>query len=165
MISRTVKLTPAFLLLFSLLLTACATVESSRLAELQEVYPNGELSPREVVRIQTEAFQLNSNDNTGIRVAFRFASPSNKRITGPLPRFAQLMNTPAYRPMLNAESVSVGNAQTRGVLSRVRVDLFSEDGGTVSYYFYLRKQALADCSGCWMTEGVELVPAPRDLSV
>lgn len=146
-------------------LAACTTVRSQRLDELSDVYPNGELSPREVVQIQMEAFQLNTDDNDGIRIAFRFASPSNKRATGPLPRFAQLMQTPAYRPMLNADSVTVGTPQTRGGVSRVPVDLVRESGRAVSYYFYLRRQPLADCYGCWMTEGVELVPVPEDQSV
>jgi hypothetical protein len=163
--SRRVAAPLALVLLAGAALASCATVASSRLDELSEVYPNGELSPREVVEIQMEAFQLNTEDNDGIRIAFRFASPSNRRATGPLPRFTRLMMTPAYRPMLNAESVLIGNPQTRGGFSRVPVDLVRENGGTVSYYFYLRRQPLEECYGCWMTEGVELVPASQDQSV
>jgi hypothetical protein len=73
-------------------------------SEVQEsIQPSPNLSPVEVVRIQVEALEKNDvpHPNRGIEIAFRFASPENKRATGPLERFIQMVSSPAYRPLLN----------------------------------------------------------------
>ena len=52
--------------------------------------PHPALSPAEVVVIQLDALQANAAENdAGIAQAWAFAHPDNKRMTGPLPRFAQ----------------------------------------------------------------------------
>ncbi|MFP4484497.1 MAG: DUF4864 domain-containing protein [Spirochaetaceae bacterium] len=144
---------------------SCATTRQSPLEELSVAYPDPLFSPAQVVRIQMEAFKGNDSENRGIRIAFRFASPGNREATGPLPRFIVLMNQPEYRPMLNAESLTIREAQTQGAISRVRVDLVGPEGRPASYYFYLIRYILPGCRGCWLTEGVEAVPPPQDLSV
>ena len=62
--------------------------------------PSPELSPREVVQLQVEA--LGTNDEpfaqAGVKAAFDFASPANKRATGPLERFQTLFDTRRTAP-------------------------------------------------------------------
>ena len=55
--------------------------------------PSPDLSPEDVVRIQVEALQRNDepSPDAGIEAAFRFASPSNRRATGPLGRFSEMV--------------------------------------------------------------------------
>ena len=53
--------------------------------------PRPELSPEEVIRIQLEALRHNDEQDRGIEVAFRFASPANRASTGPLPRFIRMI--------------------------------------------------------------------------
>ena len=167
MITKSIRLirTLVSAAVFTVILSACATTGDAPLEALSSAYPDPTLSPAEVVRIQMEAFQGNDSENQGIRIAFRFASPGNKEATGPLPRFVVLMNQPEYRPMLNAESLIVGEPTTQGPISRVRVDLLGPEGRPASYYFYLVRHILPGCRGCWLTQGVEVVPAPQDESV
>ncbi len=148
-----------------LVVVGCASTQEGGLADLENVEPTEALGPEEVVRIQMDAFRLNNQDNDGIRIAFRFASPTNKRVTGPLPRFARMMMQATYRPMLEAERVTVAVGEQNDVLSRVRVDVVTEGGESASYYFYLRKQAGGPCEGCWMTEAVEVIPPTQQRSV
>lgn len=163
MITKRLMYSPVVLMV--ILLGACASAEPGGLSSLEEARPAPELAPDEVVRTQMRAFQLNNEDNDGIRIAFRFASPVNRQSTGPLPRFIQLMRQPAYRPMLNSRSLTVSAPDTEGVVSRVRVDLQGPDGGAAAYFFYLRRQSTPDCRGCWLTEGVQQAPPSQEQRV
>jgi hypothetical protein len=46
-------------------------------------FPNAQLTPDQVFKIQLEALRTNDENDRGIEITFRFASPANKRSTGP----------------------------------------------------------------------------------
>ena len=69
--------------------------------DIENAYPEPELKPNDVVKLQLLAMQQNDDSDFGIEVTFRFASPSNKTQTGPLKRFIRLVRNPSYRPLLN----------------------------------------------------------------
>jgi len=48
----------------------------------EDLVPTPALTPAEVVRIQLEALRNNDEQNRGIEVAFRFASPANRAKEG-----------------------------------------------------------------------------------
>ena len=118
--------------------------------------PSPELSPREVVQMQVEA--LGTNDEpfaeAGISAAFNFASPANKRATGPLARFRTLFDTPAYGPMIDHAGATYSQVQVEGRTAQMGVILNTEDGGQVGYLFRLSKQTAPPHDGCWMTDAV-----------
>ena len=59
--------------------------------------PKPELTPEQVVEIQVEALRKNDvpTPDAGIATTFRFASPGNRKVTGPLERFAPIVKAPA----------------------------------------------------------------------
>ena len=118
--------------------------------------PSPDLSPREVVQLQVEA--LGTNDEpfaeAGIAAAFNFASPANKRATGPLARFRTLFETSAYGPMIDHAGATYSQVQLEGRTAQMGVLLNTEDGGQVGYLFRLSKQTEAPHEACWMTDGV-----------
>lgn len=120
------------------------------------LFPNPNLSPADVVRIQIRALERNDipHENAGIGIAFRFASPRNKLVTGPLPRFIQLVSNPVYRAMLNHRQAKYGPLQIEGVNATQPVILIASDGQRVGYLFTLSRQDGGTCGGCWMTDGV-----------
>lgn len=120
------------------------------------LFPNRNLSPADVVRIQIRALGRNDvpHENAGIEIAFRFASLRNKIVTGPLPRFIQLVSNPVYRPMLNHRQAKYGRLQIEGVSATQPVFLTANDGQRVGYLFTLSRQDGGTCDGCWMTDGV-----------
>jgi hypothetical protein len=125
--------------------------------------PAPDLSPTEVVRLQVEA--LSDNDapyeEAGIEAAFNFASPANKRATGPLDRFRRLFDTPAYGPMVDHQSATYSDAQVEGDVARVGVILVSKEGRRIGYLFRLSRQSEAPHEGCWMTDGVQPIPVEQ----
>ena len=143
-------------------LTACATVETGVQTSgeqrpyiatfLQNTAPNPNLSPREVVEYQLRALRLDSS--AGFEVAFRFASPANRAVTGPVERFAGMVRAGAYAAMLNYDRVAYLPAALGDDMAIQRVVLFVGEAQYV-YDFYLRRQVEeGPYQFCWMTEGV-----------
>jgi hypothetical protein len=116
--------------------------------------PDPSLSAVDVVRIQMRALQTNGATDQGIRITFGFASPSNKRVTGPFERFAQMIKSPPYDAMLNAQAVEFGALQMSDGRAMQEVLVATADGETAAYLFMLRRQTEAPVEGCWMTEAV-----------
>ena len=138
--------------------SSCTTQGS--LGELEGERPDPSLTPEEVVQIQMNAFRNNDEEDRGIEIAFRFASPANKQLTGPLPRFSRMMRTVLYEPMLLAEEVTVSEAEIQGRLARVFVSLRTPEGNRYDYVFFLSRQTQGDYTDCWMTEGVSVLDQP-----
>src|SRR5690242_5340132 len=80
--------------------------------------PSPKLSPDQVVGIVLKALQANDKKDSGIATTFRFASPANTRVTGPLSHFIPMVKSPAYRPMLNFKRVVRGKIQRSGDQAR-----------------------------------------------
>jgi hypothetical protein len=121
--------------------------------------PEPGLGPTEVVRIQLEALRRNDTGDRGIAVAFRFASPGNKRSTGPLPRFAAMIKQGPYALMLGFTDADYAPVRIDGRLASQRVTLAAPGQAPVTYVFYLSRQdAEGPLKECWMTDGVSVVP-------
>ena len=121
-----------------------------------ELRPRPAYPPEKVVRIQIEALENNDrpHPDAGIEITFRFASPANRKVTGPLARFIEMVRNPAYRPMLNHRGARYGKLKQEGDNASQTVILKSRDGGRVGYLFQLSRQTEAPFKDCWMTDSV-----------
>jgi len=133
-----------FLLFFGVLSSAAAKEEG-------KPSPHPRYAPDEIVRIQLEALQRND-----VEVTFRFASPANRSQTGPLERFTQIFENPAYRPMIGSIAINYLRLETSQNYARQRVQLIGKGGEEVVYVFYLSKQTDAPYENCWMTDVVRV---------
>lgn len=132
-------------------LAGCATDAATPSAERN--FPDPALSPREVVAIQLEALGSDYPGDEGVEIAFRFASPSNRAMTGPVPRFAGMIRSERYRIMLDYERVEYAPVIMQGEVALQRVMLIRGDK-TAVFDFYLRRQSIDPYVDCWMTEAV-----------
>jgi len=121
--------------------------------------PNPSLSPQDVVRFQLQSLRENTNGD-GIEATFRFASPSNKAVTGPLERFSRLFEAKQYRPLLNHQDAEVRLIQSDGAVSEVMAALVDANGDYFWYQFRLSRQNKSPYNDCWMTDSVMRVPGP-----
>jgi hypothetical protein len=113
-----------------------------------------------VVRIQLEALRASADNDDGFAVAFRFASPENKKMTGPLTRFATMIKTGPYAPMLRFRDAVYAEPQVQGRFAMQDVTLISPGAAPVSYRFHLsRQESVGPLNDCWMTEAVQVLPA------
>jgi hypothetical protein len=125
-------------------------------AQLSDLTPRPELTPEQVVAYQVAALQHNDDPkpDAGIERAFRFASPSNKKVTGPVENFARIVKGPAYAPLLNNASSSIVGSEEKDDQAKIALKVVAADGRQVTYVFVLSRQHEGEFNQCWMTDGV-----------
>ena len=119
--------------------------------------PNISLKPIEVLTIQLNSLQRNNipfND-AGIEQVWEFAHPSNKRITGPLKKFKQMIYSDNYKMLIshiNNEITILSQANNKNVY---KVIILSNDKKKYSYIWQIEKVKQAgELMDCWMTTSV-----------
>ncbi len=137
----------------ALLVVLAAPVGATHLPQTE---PDPSLSPQDVVRIQIEALRNNDipYEDRGIEVTFNFASPANKRMTGPLELFKVMVRNPIYGPMINHRSAEYKNVRVEGDFAQIDVVLNSKEGEYLGYRFILSRQHGNQYEGSWMTDAV-----------
>jgi len=144
--------------------------------------PSPWLTPVQVVNGQLSALQRGD-----VQTCFSFASPNNKRTTGPWQRFEMMVRqTPAYAPLVGCDRYEVVGAIPTGAAAyRCRVRVWPAEGVAVpfgmkwpslgvrleapvlDYDWELTRQpeemAEADGAGCWMVDGVMPDASPREV--
>ena len=118
--------------------------------------PDPALSPAEVVEIQLSALQANDTPaaDAGIAQTWAFAHPDNKRVTGPLPRFASMIKGPLYRILLNHRSHEVEEISRTEVDAAFDVTVTGQTGEVVVYRWRVAKVGDGAEAGAWMTIAV-----------
>ena len=122
--------------------------------------PSPTLTPVAVVEAQLSA--LSAGD---VSTCFAFASPQNRKATGPWQRFEMMVRqTPAYSPLvccssfevLSALSVSPERWQARVVVKPAGSSSapFAVESTQSYYNWILTKQGEGEFDGCWMVDGV-----------
>ena len=122
--------------------------------DIENAYPEPKLKPNDVVRLQLLAMQQNDDSDFGIEVTFRFASPANKKQTGPLKRFISLVRNPSYRPLLNHINATFIELTVEDVFAVQDVIITTSNGERIGYRFRLSIQKGPLYPGCWMTDSV-----------
>ncbi len=117
--------------------------------------PSPALTAQQVVQLQLDALKTVDAPvkDAGFATVFRFASPENREQTGPLPRFAGMIRQ-GFGEMLNHKSSRLLTPVQQQDQLLQPVELVSLAGRTYRYVFLLRRIDSANCSGCWMTDGV-----------
>ena len=157
---RSMKIKPLFLFPIFILLAGV----SARAAEF--ILPSSDLSAQEVVEIQLLGLQSGKTDKSaGIEQVWIFAHPDNKRVTGPLQKFATLFDAPAYAPLLGHLNYVFNDSRVEGGVARFVLTVLARDGKSYGYLWVLRQASLSGnktASGqhetVWMTTAVS---APR----
>lgn len=118
--------------------------------------PDPTYGPEEVVAVQLERLATNDEpfENAGIGVAYNFASPANRRTTGPFDRFVQMVTGSRYVPMVNHVEATTGQMEQVGRRAEQRVTLTGPTGRTATYVFGLSNERTGDLDGCWLTDRV-----------
>lgn len=138
--------------------TLIAFLSLAQASEL-DLTPGPDLTPQQVVEFQLRALKLNQRGE-GIAATFRFASPNNKAVTGPLSKFSRLFDNPQYSPMLNHYSSEVKALAESASEASFGAALVDADGNVYWYRFDLSRQSQSPCAGCWMTDAVMRIKQP-----
>lgn len=125
--------------------------------------PSPGLGPDEAVWTQLDALEHNDDPvpDAGVRTAYNFASPANRRSTGPFDRFRRMVHGRRYRPMVDFEEAVAGPVERGpdGDVAVQRVTVTGTGDRTVTYVFRLSRGE-DEYEGCWLTDAVT---AERDV--
>lgn len=118
--------------------------------------PDPELSPAEVVAIQLSALQANDTPgpDAGIAQTFVFAHPDNKRMTGPLPRFAEMIKGPRYGILLNHRAHEIREVASTDDEATFAVIVTGRSGEVMGFRWAVARVAGGEHAGAWMTIAV-----------
>ena len=146
-------------LLTILIFLFCSNAYANKL-----VLPNPSIAPGDVVAIQLMGLKNNDllENDFGIRQAWNFAHPKNRKFTGPLPRFSMMLKGPGYNTLLNHKSHKI---LTDGEVSKGQTDegeawrqfdvLLETTKGTILYFSWVvQKVGSGQYKDCWMTVSV-----------
>ena len=113
-------------------------------------------SPAEVITIQLSALQANDTPepDAGIAQTFAFAHPDNRRVTGPLPRFAQMIKGPRYEVLLNHRAHEIREVASTDDEAAFAVIVTSRTGEVVGFRWAVARVAGGEHAGAWMTIAV-----------
>lgn len=118
--------------------------------------PDPALSPSEVVSIQLEA--LKNNDvprlDAGIKQTYALAHPDNKRLTGPLPKFTQMIKGPLYKVMLNHRAHSIEQVAQSDDRAVFGVTVIGAGGEIYKFQWIVQRIEAGEDAGAWATIAV-----------
>lgn len=141
-------------------LVALVTLTGATLAQAPVLQPSPELSPEDVLSTQLKALSESENDpatNSGVARVWAFAHPANRIVTGPLARFALMLQSPAYRPLIGHRQHHMRRVALSETKAQFAVKVTSSDGDVYGYSWNLGKVGSGDYQGMWMTTSVMLV--------
>ena len=140
----------------NLLLLACGLLSCKNEAIRTSEVPRQDLSPMEVVVSQLVALQTNDSpaEDYGITVAFAFASPKNKRNTGPISNFKTMLHNDPYEALIDHKRHKVAKHFIDGREAQFFVEITTIENTTINYIFELSLVTEAPYEDFWMTEAV-----------
>jgi hypothetical protein len=118
--------------------------------------PDSTLSAKEVVSIQLKALKNNDDPrkDAGIKQTYALAHPQNKALTGPLPKFTQMLEGPLYRMMLNHRAHSIEEVAQGDGRAVFGVTIVDAAGDVYKFRWTVQKIDAGDYVGAWATVAV-----------
>ena len=119
--------------------------------------PNISLKPFDVLMIQLNSLQNNNvpYKDAGIEQTWEFAHPDNKKMTGPLEKFKQMIYSKSYEILISHENNEITTLYETNNKSVYKVYILSNDKKKYYYIWQIEKVLLdGDLKNCWMTTGV-----------
>ena len=119
--------------------------------------PNSIIEPHQVVKIQLTGLMNNDtpNKNNGIKQTWEFAHPLNKKYTGPLPKFINLLNSKSYKMLLNHtenEIIETFKSSNRYVF---KVTILAKNKNYYKFQWIVEKYYKeGPLKNCWLTTSV-----------
>ncbi len=128
--------------------------------------PDPALSPAEVISIQLEALKNNDDPrkDAGIKQTYALAHPQNKRMTGPLPKFTQIIKSPMYKVMLDHRQHAIEQVAENDRRAVFGVTVTGASGDVYKFRWTVQKIGSGDYAGAWATTAVS-PPQTKDDSI
>ena len=120
------------------------------------VIPSKEITPFEVIKIQLAALQNNNEpyQDAGIEQTWNFAHPRNKKITGPFPRFREMLYDENYVILINHLSHQIKLVEQKINMHVFAVSILSNESKNYIYIWIVQRVQHGVLKDCWLTTSV-----------
>ena len=134
-------------------------------AELQA--PNNLIMPDEVIKIQLVGLMNNDKNfkDSGIEQTWNFAHPENKKNTGPLPNFKQMIKGRSYQMLINHISHTITEVSRSDKWAQFEVIILDQEKIYHKFNWQVEKYVIeGPLKDCWLTTMVSS-PIPLGSSI
>ena len=124
-------------------------------AELLKPSPN--LDPQEIISLQLNALKDNNSPyiNAGIEQTWEFAHHSNRKFTGPLSNFTDMMYSRSYAIMLEHLNHNIIFVNKKPNVSYFFIEFIDKIGNKYGFQWVVEKVIIkGEFKDCWMTTSV-----------
>jgi len=121
------------------------------------IKPNSKLDPFEVLMIQLNSLKNNNKPykDAGIEQTWEFAHPNNKKITGPLDKFKEMIYSESYKILISHENTEIIILKETKDISIFKVIVLTKSKEKYYYIWQVEKVLLeGNFKNCWMTTTV-----------
>ena len=121
------------------------------------IKPNTNLDPFEVLMIQLNSLKNNNKPykDAGIEQTWEFAHPNNKKITGPLNKFKEMIYSKNYKILISHENSEITILKEDKDISIFKVTVLTKNKEKYYYIWQIEKVLLeGNFKNCWMTTSV-----------
>ena len=121
------------------------------------IKPNTNLDPFEVLMIQLNSLKNNNKPykDAGIEQTWEFAHPNNKKITGPLNKFKEMIYSKNYKILISHENSEITILKEDKDISIFKVTVLTKNKEKYYYIWQIEKVLLeGNFKNCWMTTEV-----------
>jgi len=129
----------------------------SNVSKADLIRPEPTLKPFDVLLIQLNSLKNNDSpySDAGIEQVWEFAHPNNKRMTGPLNKFKQMIYSENYEILINHENSEIKLLKETDGISVYKVYILSKYKKKYYYIWQIEKVVFdVDLKNCWMTTSV-----------
>ena len=129
--------------------------------------PSTEIEPEKVIKIQLTALMENDNPyiDRGIVQTWEFAHPNNRKMTGPLENFKNMIKTDSYSMLLDHSNHKISEVYMSDKVATFEVTVMDSEKKYYKFKWQVEKYneegALKDC---WLTSAVSQ-PIPVGSSI
>ena len=130
---------------------------STNISNADLIKPNADLKPFDVLMIQLNSLKNNNTPykDAGIEQTWKFAHPINKKSTGPLKRFRQMIYSDSYKILISHENNKTIILKESANKFVFKVYVLSKDKKKYYYIWQIEKvEREGNLKNCWMTTGV-----------
>ena len=131
------------------------------------INPNSSIKPKQVIEIQLLGLMKNDNffEDSGIQQTWNFAHPENKKNTGPLPNFIQMIKSRSYQMLINHISHTITEVGSGDKWAQFEVIILDQDKIYHKFNWQVEKFTMdGPLKDCWLTTMVSS-PIPLGSSI
>tara|TARA_Y100000590_G_scaffold375214_1_gene439988 strand:- start:732 stop:1193 length:462 start_codon:yes stop_codon:yes gene_type:complete len=121
------------------------------------IKPNIEIEPKQVVNIQLTALMKNDfpYKDRGIIQTWEFAHPNNRKVTGPIERFKNMIKTDSYSMLLNHINNEILEVYSSDEVAAFEVTVMDSNKKYYKFKWQVEKyNTEGDLKDCWLTTAV-----------